>query len=250
MLNVFKYVRDCLEVLRIGAGLDVGKRVRRGNVDRWNYIYQEDADIEPKPMRNLDPWQIPGQLKTHTAAKEDLAGDLVFDDKNRLEPSLHLADIIPYNSYPKLGQPCDPDYSRLFHIFWAGPFTDKPYMAVLSFLYTQNTGLHLQEATDDASNVCRPKFLIWINPGPAASVPNPNALHDMYDSLAANPWSAPFLHPRFREVVEFRLWNTCSTRVSSAPLRSSASMVFAKSGSAALPAIAATSAVCSAMPRS
>jgi hypothetical protein len=29
----------------------------------------------------------------------------------------------------------------LFHIFWAGPFTDKPYSAALSFLYTQHLAL-------------------------------------------------------------------------------------------------------------
>ena len=30
----------------------------------------------------------------------------------------------------------------------------------------------------------------------------------MYEQLATNPWSAPFLHERFRDVVKFRMWNT------------------------------------------
>jgi WD repeat and SOF domain-containing protein 1 len=30
----------------------------------------------------------------------------------------------------------------------------------------------------------------------------------MYDALAANPWSIPFLHKRFEDVVKFKMWNT------------------------------------------
>src|ERR1700733_14451054 len=37
-----QYVRDCLEVLRVGAGLDNGRRVRRGDLDEWKYIYVEE----------------------------------------------------------------------------------------------------------------------------------------------------------------------------------------------------------------
>ncbi|EEB92384.1 hypothetical protein MPER_09115, partial [Moniliophthora perniciosa FA553] len=43
---------------------------------------------------------------------------------------------------------------------------------------------------------------------PAAAVPNPNALHDMFESLKMSPWAAPFLHPRFKDVIKFKLWNT------------------------------------------
>lgn len=91
-------------------------------------------------------------------------------------------------------------------MFWTGPFTDKPYLAILSFLFTQNTGLHLKPWPENAG--CRPKFWMWINPGPAAAVPNPNALKDMFDQLSSNPWASPFLHPRFHGIVEFKMWNT------------------------------------------
>ena len=30
----------------------------------------------------------------------------------------------------------------------------------------------------------------------------------MVRELESNPWSAPFLHERFKEVVKFKLWNT------------------------------------------
>ena len=95
-------------------------------------------------------------------------------------------------------------------MFWAGPFTDKPYMAVISFLFTQNLGLDLplDEQDDIVRNTCRPQFWVWINPGPAAAVPNPSAKREMYEALAMNPWSAPFLHERFRNVVKFKMWNT------------------------------------------
>lgn len=104
--------------------------------------------------------------------------------------------------------PCDPDYPRIFHIFWAGPFTDKPYIALLSFLFTQNLGLDKPPGTPAPPNVCRPQMWVWINPGPAAAVPNPRAVRDMYNALASNSWSAPFLHPRFEEAIKFKLWNT------------------------------------------
>lgn len=106
--------------------------------------------------------------------------------------------------------PCDPLHPRIFHMFWAGPFTDKPYMAVMSFLFTQNLGLDrtVEQGSEMIRGSCRPQFWVWINPGPAAAVPNPSAKREMYEQLATNPWSAPFLHERFRDVVKFTMWNT------------------------------------------
>jgi WD repeat and SOF domain-containing protein 1 len=49
---------------------------------------------------------------------------------------------------------------------------------------------------------------MWINPGPAAAVPNPSATREMFSQLKANPWAAPFLHPRFKGIIRFKLWNT------------------------------------------
>lgn len=79
-------------------------------------------------------------------------------------------------------------------------------MAALSFLFTQNVGLH---SSADTQNVCRPRFWIWINPGPAAaSTSSSTALEDMYNGLKSNQWAAPLLHPRFKDVIQFKLWNT------------------------------------------
>ena len=101
--------------------------------------------------------------------------------------------------------PCDSQNPRLFHVYWAGSFDDKPYTTLLSFLFTQNLGLQLESSHGLA---CRPQVWVWINPYPAAATPAPSALTDMYQSLETNPWAAPFLHPRFESVIKFKLWNT------------------------------------------
>ncbi|RDB28629.1 hypothetical protein Hypma_015633 [Hypsizygus marmoreus] len=194
-----KYVRDCLEVLRVGAGLDAGNRLRRSKIDEWKYIYLEHADTR-NPTRAVGSDFAASELRDYTTGQ----GHLHDDDLEY--PPIVLPPPLQHRPYASLPTPCDPENPRVFHMFWAGPFTDKPYTALLSFLYTQNTGLHLQVPPDD--KICRPQFWMWINPGPAASVPNPSALRDMYNELKANPWASPFLHPRFKDIIQFKLWNT------------------------------------------
>lgn len=129
---------------------------------------------------------------------------------SRAPLSLSPPNTVP-PAFSSLEDPCDPLHPRIFHMFWAGAFTDKPYMAVMSFLFTQNLGLDRAQEASSSSTVrktCRPQFWVWINPGPAAAVPNPSAKREMYETLATNPWSAPFLHERFRDVVKFKMWNT------------------------------------------
>ncbi|KAI0687426.1 hypothetical protein BC835DRAFT_404522 [Cytidiella melzeri] len=197
-----KYVRDCLEVLRYGGGLELGARVRRGKMDNWKYIYVEDS---AENMTDSSAYVRPFALKAQNDI--DPAQDLPKKRGADWEPHMHLSSppkYIPYKDQPTV---CDDENPRVYHMFWAGPFTDKPYLALMSFLYTQNLGLHLDDGKPDPA-VCRPKFWLWINPGPAASVPNPSAVRDMYDQLKSNPWASPFLHPRFKDVIQFKLWNT------------------------------------------
>ena len=171
--------------------MDNGRRVRRGNyLGQYKQLYYESSaaqrQLDWSPRKPL--LRAPGLSRT----------------------ALTLPAPIPAAASYDPASPCDPAHPRLFHMFWAGPFTDKPYMAVMSFLFTQNLGLDktIAESSDTVRNTCRPQFWVWINPGPAASVPNPDARRDMYESLSTNPWSAPFLHERFRGVVKFRMWNT------------------------------------------
>ncbi|OAV96889.1 hypothetical protein PTTG_26179 [Puccinia triticina 1-1 BBBD Race 1] len=246
-----QYVRDCLEILRMGGGLDVEKRVRRGETARWRHVYHEQNDdgsvraVSTKPLPDYDP-------SLHTPMDEERGEQMIKDPSYQPIDVLSLlkSDVYPqklkeiqkqvhntadsrrkastrHPSHPTADPTCDIDYPKIFHIFWAGPFTDKPYLALSSFLFTQNLGLHLPLAeppkgakmTKDEqenfarrskflSEVCRPQMWVWINPGPAAAIPNPNARREMFDDLKDNPWSAPFLHPRFREVIKFKMWNT------------------------------------------
>ncbi|KZP16845.1 hypothetical protein FIBSPDRAFT_831374 [Athelia psychrophila] len=203
-----KYVRDCLEILRLGGGLDSGNRLRRGKMDEWKYIYLEEAAgdnfTDPTQIRMALGNAIAPQI---TQGPQDKNAGLARKSGSEWESPLKLRDPLEHTPYTSLPAPCDEENPRLFHMFWTGPFTDKPYMALMSFLYTQNVGLNLHENLAQAS-VCQPQFWVWINPGPAAAVPNPSALRDMYDQLKKNAWAAPFLHPRFKDAIQFKLWNT------------------------------------------
>lgn len=198
-----KYVRDCLEVLRLGGGLDNQARVRRGKMDDWKYIYVEDgvSDNITEPDAMLKPsYALP-------QGESEVSKDFTKKRGGTWEPHLSLPPAPKYRPYKDQAAVCDEENPRVFHMFWTGPFTDKPYLALLSFLFTQNLGLHL-DSDHPISNVCRPKFWLWISPGPAAVPPGPNALKEMYDGLKSSPWASPFLHPRFKDIIQFKLWNT------------------------------------------
>lgn len=100
---------------------------------------------------------------------------------------------------------CDPDDPRIFHMYWNGNFTDKPYLSILSFLYTQNLSLH---ALTDESHSCPPQLWMWINPDTTALVPGSSLQRELFLQLRANQWASPFLHPRFKDIVHFKLWST------------------------------------------
>jgi WD repeat and SOF domain-containing protein 1 len=207
-----QHVRDCLEVLRIGGGLDNGERLRRANLNDWKYIYLEELDNSTEPTHYYDRYDLPGTTATipnpaGLRLSDDPDAGLVKKSDVEHEHQIVLGPTLEHRPSSTLSEPCDPENPRVFHMFWTGPFTDKPYLAILSFLFTQNTGIHMPKWPSDAK-VCRPQFWLWINPGPAASVPNPNALHDMYEQLKSNPWASPFLHPRFDDVIKFKMWNT------------------------------------------
>ncbi|KAI5891399.1 uncharacterized protein SCHCODRAFT_02628989 [Schizophyllum commune H4-8] len=176
-------------------------------MDDWKYIYVETAEnsTDGIDMKTYLPNPIHREITTEHAPDPNAGLEKKADAE--WETSLRLPPTLQHKPSALLPEPCDPENPRLFHMFWTGPFTDKPYLALLSFLFTQNTGIHLKDWPADA-RVCRPQFWLWINPGPAAAVHNPSALRDMYDQLKASPWAAPFLHPRFKDVIQFKLWNT------------------------------------------
>ncbi|QRW05224.1 myotubularin-related protein 10 [Ceratobasidium sp. AG-Ba] len=195
-----KYVRDCLELMRIGTGIDGEKRLRRTDLDRYNFIYVEhNSTVPTQNTRDVHPGTV------HTIDPNDPDAGLVFNRRGEIEPALSLP---PPRARKTSSEACDPDHPRIYHMFWTGEFTDKPYMALMSYLFTQNLGLGEDRGAPTPKGLCRPEFWMWINPGPAAAVPNPTALRDMFEGLKASPWASPFLHPRFADVIKFKLWNT------------------------------------------
>jgi len=182
----------------VGAGLDNGKRVRRSRLDDWKYIYIEQPDNSTRPSQDRSDRIVEGWSDSDKGLYKKAGVEWE-------QPPLHLPPVAEYHPYHTLDDPCDPESPKIFHMFWTGRFTDKPYLALLSFLYTQNLGLHKGA---ESQRVCRPQFWMWINPGPAAAVPNPNAYSQMYGELKASPWASPFLHPRFNDIIKFKLWNT------------------------------------------
>ncbi|KAG7098498.1 hypothetical protein E1B28_000442 [Marasmius oreades] len=220
-----KYVRDCLEVLRVGAGLDSGKRVRRVIPEDWKYVFVEDPEslshfthTSPQPPTHQQPLQnsYDGVLRSEYESSMGPSEDFARSRRAGWEPSPIQLPVVqqPFlrrDSEKKSGSRvyCDPEHPRIFHMFWTGDFTDKPYLALLSFLFTQNLGLHLSpDDTAGLSQICAPKLWMWINPGYVFTLKNPNAREDMFESLRSNQWAAPFLHSRFQNVIEFKFWNT------------------------------------------
>ncbi|KAJ7575568.1 snoRNA binding protein [Mycena floridula] len=196
--SMSKYVRDCLEVLRVAAGLDNGKRVRSIVPKDWYYIFVEfnitthptleDLPAPMVPLVERGPLGFPKETIIDETRKVDLE-----------EPLL----LPPLKSHSDLPEPtsCDPDDPHIFHMYWTGPFTDKPYLAILSFLFTQN--IHPPTAS-----ACPPKMWLWVNPVPAAATPPANAEQKLFEQLRTNQWASPFLAPRFKDIVQFKFWNT------------------------------------------
>ena len=177
-------------------------------MDDWKYIYiEQPSNSTTHVARSLGAGGEDYGITTMTDDGSD--PDSGLTKKRGVEwekPPIKLPSTVHYRPASLSPSECDPENPRIFHMFWTGPFTDKPYLAILSFLFTQNTGLHLHEYPVDG--VCRPQFWLWINPGPAAAVPNPAAYRDMYAQLKSNPWASPFLHPRFKDIIHFKMWNT------------------------------------------
>ncbi|KAG6903772.1 hypothetical protein DXG01_015041, partial [Tephrocybe rancida] len=107
-----KYVRDCLEVLRVGGGLDTGNRLRRGPLDEWKYIYLEDVDYgNAIPTYDHKPTHADPKIDANAAQ-----GNLATNDMEK--PPLALPPPLHHKPYASLRDPCDNDNPRMFHMFW------------------------------------------------------------------------------------------------------------------------------------
>lgn len=203
-----QYVRDCLEVMKVGGGLDNGNRLRRGKTDQWHYIFREDPATAVMPKHIGKDAQVTwtADPKASSPGLRHLPQESI-DYKDR---HITQARVLTPSATSAVDM-CDPERPRIFHMYWSGPFTDKPYLILMSYLFTQPLDFHIPSSGSRPTNTtspCRPQFWVWVNPGVQGSVPNPDAKRDLFNVLAANPWSAPFLHKRFHDVVKFKMWNT------------------------------------------
>ncbi|KAM0751666.1 hypothetical protein T439DRAFT_324862 [Meredithblackwellia eburnea MCA 4105] len=207
-----KYVRDCLHFLRANAGMDqshrVDKRDLRHSFLSATTIYDIPDGGHPS-SQELDILEFASKETHQLLSLNETVFTALASIQHRLELSSLPSKKLRHPTHPTADPACDPNHPRLFHIYWAGPFTDKPYMAAISFLYTQRLSLsHPISNILVEPDLCRPQLWFWINPGSASSRPDAHAELKMRKSLSNNQWSAPLLHERFTDVIQFRLWNS------------------------------------------
>jgi len=184
-----QYVSECLQKLSTISGLGNSSTSHHFKL---SYLTDSRPAIESAPL--ADPFP-----------------DLLFlFDSVEYNPTLIYRPPFPKEYAIKSfddHEDCVSEYQpKIFHIFWTGPFTDKPYTAAVSFLYSQNIGLHLAKG----SNTCPPRLWFWLVPGSAYSSLNPahDAHEQMMNILSKNRWASPLLDKRFSNVISFHLFNT------------------------------------------
>lgn len=201
-VRIMQYVRDCLKLLRNGAELDSASRhVRGGAAEQFKYIYL---------LENHESAGHPRSPDTNSSNTVQEAENIYHHSTHRSHPRssshLHLPPLPNVNVQNAPHNPCHGLDRRIFHLFWTGPFTDKPYMALLSFLYTQNLGLHLPLGS--AHPHCHTELWFWVSQPQWARHPRETWEARLLAELQENAWARVFLHPRFREVVKFKVWDT------------------------------------------
>ena len=184
-------------MLRIGAELDVSaRRVRGGPDTHFKYIYvaEQDVGYSRSLLHDNDSVLVENENRRYRAKRAVHGGSRV-----RLPP-------LPFTDTQSSHSMCHGLEKRIFHMFWTGAFTDKPYMALLSFLFTQNLGLHLPVA--EPQSHCTTELWFWITQPDWTTYKRPTWEKRMLFELQASPWASMFLHPRFADVIKFKVWDT------------------------------------------
>ncbi|KAG9054197.1 hypothetical protein FS842_005830 [Serendipita sp. 407] len=228
-----QYLRDCLEYLRIGAGLDnTAPHLRHGKTDEsppTPRFYEKPRSQKKEPLPVPQNWRYT-YLEDRLAMHAPISSWSRYAGGKALEKPLNLPTPIPptggipaytigygtqmigvvhdrppeevKKDFKWIAGQCEKDYPRIFHTYLEPPLTKATYMTFLSFLYTQNLGLslNLTEAEREKKIPCRPQFWIWLKnmdtEGPRWK-----------EMLLKSPWAGPLVESRFKGLIKFKTWN-------------------------------------------
>ena len=197
-------MRDCLKLLRRGAGLDDAHPSDCG--EECNYMYIHDTHTHTTRDTMAERAEYPDAT---IYSRDDTIQQPDQKWYKRFWTTYEKHLPLPPVRRPDLSLGCDTEDPPIIHIYWQGAFTDKPYMAILSFLYTQNLGLHLDldSAESKAQGECRLQLWMWMHQPHWAVAGNQDVERVMLEELRTNVWAAPFLHARFKDVVKFKVYD-------------------------------------------
>lgn len=134
-----RYVRDCLEMLRLGARLDRATRVRRGDAENWRHLYIEEGEESTTMAKSrtqevsakYEPQDVMQGLGYSGLSHKDAQGILHLQKSpvKRKSAPMPLSANTRVNrigsgssrqahpTHMTADPQCDPDYPRIFHIF-------------------------------------------------------------------------------------------------------------------------------------
>ena len=102
-------------------------------MDDWKYIFIEQPENATLFSRSLedDPAYRDYQVFPSDDGSDPDAGLTKKRGADWEIPPITLPPSVDYQPASISPSHCDSDYPRIFHMFWTGPFTDKPYLAIL-----------------------------------------------------------------------------------------------------------------------
>jgi WD repeat and SOF domain-containing protein 1 len=228
-----QYLSNCLEYLRIGAALNtLAPRSRRqpskdtynGPPPRppylitskalpkssvllpydWRYLYLEERTSQRAPCTSWRRY-LGGrgqERRLELASPQAPTGGVpAFTIGGGTEMAAQMEHWGPEGAKPTPWTPgqCESDYPRIFHTYLDKPPSDRLYMALISFFYTQNLGLHLDK-NHKTQLPCAPEFWIWVD----HSVVQQDKLEKW---VAQIMWTSPFIDARFAKFIKFKIWD-------------------------------------------
>lgn len=234
-----QYLRDCLEYLQVGGALNDGlahvhplvfkktdepeeedamirptfligsnrppKRRPLPPPSEWRYLYMEDRWSTHAPMMEWSRYaggkglEKPLSLPTPVPPPGGIPAYTIGVGTVAVGKAPEMTREDAKKNFKWTPGQCDAEYPRRFHTYLEGELDETTYMTLLSFLYTQNVGLHLP-STNQTSIPCRPEFWVWVKDlGPDES--------QWKNKLLKSPFAHILLNGRFSHVIKFKNWN-------------------------------------------